>query len=179
MKYESIGMGLSVNTGPPERDAAVESKYTKPFIDATIKVLETMAFTPPRLVETCLWDQAHAVGEVVGVVGLAGREKNIKGFLSIGFTEASIVQIVSNMFGEEFESMNTEVKEAVGEIANMISGQARQGLSAMGVKLEGGLPSIVSGKKLVMGSSGKKPLIMIKFEVEKGPFEVGVCIDGL
>jgi len=75
--------------------------------------------------------------------------------------------------------MTEEVREAVGEIANMISGQARQGLSSIGVKLDGGLPTIVTGKELDVNGTEDKPVLMVKFEVEKGPFELGVCIEGM
>jgi chemotaxis protein CheX len=99
--------------------------------------------------------------------------------MSVGFTEASIVQVVSSMLGEEFPGICDEVREAVGEIANMISGQVRQSLSAQGVKLQAALPSVVSGKDLMMDGSMKRPSIMVQFSVDKGPFEVGICIEGL
>ncbi|MCP4716437.1 MAG: chemotaxis protein CheX [Deltaproteobacteria bacterium] len=157
----------------------MDSKFVKPFIDATVKVLETMAFTVPTVGETCLWEQNHAVADVVGIVGLTSDDEVVRGALFVGFAAPSIIQIVSNMFGEEYETMNDEVREAVGEIANMISGQARQALSAMDIKLQGSLPTIISGKEIDIEGPVKKPLIMVKFSVEKGPFELGLCIDGL
>jgi chemotaxis protein CheX len=48
----------------------------------------------------------------------------------VSFTEASILPIVSNMFGEEIKEMNEEIKDAVGEITNMISGQASKRLAS-------------------------------------------------
>jgi chemotaxis protein CheX len=157
----------------------MDSKIVKPFIDATVKVLETMAFTPPTLKETCVWDPEQTVAEVMGVIGLSNEDESIQGFMSIGFSAPSIIQIVSNMFGEEFKSMTDEVREAVGEIANMVSGQVRQALSAMDIKLQASLPTIIAGKELVIEGTEKRPMIMVKFEVEKGPFEIGVCIEGL
>ncbi len=157
----------------------MESKYVKPFIDATVKVLETMAFVKPVVGETSVWNHEQTVAEVMGIIGLTSEDENIKGFMTIGFTNTSIIQIVSSMFGEEFETMTEEVREAVGEIANMISGQARQGLSALGVKLDGGLPTIVTGKELDVNGTDDKPILMVKFEVEKGPFELGICIEGI
>lgn len=157
----------------------MESKYVKPFIEATVKVLETMAFVKPTVGETCVWDHEKAISEVMGIIGFSNEEENIKGFMTVGFVEPSIVQIVSSMFGETFESMTEEVREAVGEIANMISGQARQGLSVMGLKLEGGLPTIITGKGLDINDTEDKPVWMVRFEVENGPFELGICIEGL
>jgi len=155
----------------------MESKFVQPFVDATIKVLETMAFVTPQHEETCLCEKGHSAGEVIGIVGLANEDKNIKGFMSIGFSEKSIIHVVSCMFGEEFTSVNEEVSEAVGEIANMISGQARQQLSKMEIKLQAAIPSIIKGKNLDL--KGKNPIIVIKFKVDSGPFELGICMEGM
>ncbi len=157
----------------------IESKYVKPFIEATIKVLETMAFTTPTVGEIRIWEPEHSVGEVAGIVGLSNEDETIRGFLSIGFSADSIIQIVSNMFGEEYESMNEEVREAVGEIANMISGQARQALSSLDIKLQGSLPTIISGNKLEIEGTEKKPMVMVPCSVEKGAFELAICIEGI
>ncbi|MCX8043368.1 MAG: chemotaxis protein CheX [Desulfobacterota bacterium] len=157
----------------------MDNRIVQPFIDATVKVLGTMAFVTPQVIDITTWDNDRAVGEVVGIIGLSNADEKIRGFMSVGFSEASIVQIVSNMLGEEFPGICEEVREAVGEIANMISGQVRQSLSSQGIKLQASLPSVVSGKDLMMDGSMKRPSIMIQFSVEKGPFEVGICIDGI
>ena len=155
------------------------NKYVAPFIDATIIVLETMAFVKPVVGETCIWNKEKTVAEVVGLIGFSNEEENIKGFMTIGFTKSSIIQIVSNMLGEEFETMNDEVREAVGELANMISGQARQKISLMGSKLEAGMPTIISGKDLEVKGAEGKDITIVNFEIEKGPFELGICLGGL
>ncbi len=157
----------------------MDEKIVSLFIDATLKVMETMAFVTPTIGETLDWDNANAVGEVVGIVGLTNEADNIRGFMTVGFTEGSICQVVSNMLGEDITKLCDEVREAVGEIANMISGQARQGLSAKGIKLQASLPSVVSGKDLTVDGIFKNPMVMIKFAVDNGPFEVGICMDGI
>ena len=48
---------------------------------------------------------------------------------------------VTNMLGEEIEEMNEEIKDAVGEITNMISGQARKKLDEQGMSLKAAIPS--------------------------------------
>jgi chemotaxis protein CheX len=153
--------------------------YTQPFVDAAVKVLETMAFTTPKLQEIGPWDKKQVAGQVVGIIGLSNENENLQGFMSVGFTESCICRIVSNMLGEEFACICDEVREAVGEIANMISGQARQGLSAKGIKLQAALPSVISGNDLVVDGSEKTPHVMITFDTEAGSFEIGICIDGL
>ncbi len=151
----------------------------KPFVDASIKVIQTMAFLVPVAGESKVWDGNELLGEVMGLIGLSNEKEKIKGFMAVGFEESSIVQVVSNMLGEEFTTITSDVREAVGEIANMICGQARQGLSASGIKLQASLPSVISGKDLKLNGTEKAPLLILPFQVEKGPFEVILCIEGL
>ena len=94
-----------------------------PFIDATLHVLETMASTKARAGKPYLKKDFVAKGDVSGVIGLTGETS---GTISVSFTENSILAIVSSMFNEEMTELNDEIKDAVGEIANMISGQARR-----------------------------------------------------
>ncbi len=155
----------------------VPSDIIPPFINATIKVMETMAMLNPVAGDIIPWDSTRSVGEVVGIVGLNNEEKNIKGFLSIGFAEATICQVVTNMLGEEFTAICDEVREAAGEIANMISGQARKELTEQGLKLQASLPSIISGKDLVVEGSDSEHFYIVSFQLESGPFEIGVCIE--
>lgn len=149
------------------------------FIDATVKVLETMAFMTPVVGETMICEHGQHFGEVIGLVGLTNEAEGIRGFMSVGFCEGSICQIVSSMLGEDMERMCEETREAVGEIANMISGQARQSLSSKGIKLQASLPSIISGNGLNIDSTLKNPLMTVRFSVDRGSFEVGVCMDGI
>ncbi len=67
----------------------------------------------------------------------------------------------------------------MGEIANMISGQARKRISLLGTKLGAGLPTIISGKDLKLNRPKGKNMTMVKFELEKGFFELGICLEGL
>lgn len=157
-------------------ELSADSKIVQPFIDAIMKVMQTMVGITPTVGDIQLWNNEHAAGEIVGIVGLANEQENVQGFMSIGFSKASLLQIVSSMLGETFTEVNTEVREAAGEIANIVSGQARLGLSAMGLKLQAGLPSVISGQQLVLEWSPKKALLLIKFEIKSGAFALGLCL---
>lgn len=157
----------------------MDKTYIQPFVDAAVKVLETMAFMTPALRGIGPWDKKVAAGQVVGIIGFSNENENLQGFMSLGFTEACICRVVSNMLGEEFTVICDEIREAVGEIANMISGQARQGLSAKGIKLQAALPSVISGRDLVVDGTEKTPHVMITLDTENGSFEIGLCINGL
>ena len=146
-----------------------------PFLAATMNVLETMAFTKPRPGKPSIKDEATAKGDVTGLCGLAGDQ--ISGSFSISFTEPAILAIVSGMFGKEMTELNHEIRDAVGEITNMISGGARNVLSAKGYKFNMAIPTIIVGQGHEISHKSKGPIIVIPFEIDAGAFYVEVCLE--
>ncbi|RLB20127.1 MAG: chemotaxis protein CheX, partial [Deltaproteobacteria bacterium] len=67
--------------------------------------------------------------------------------------------------------------DAVGEIANMISGQARQKLEVMGRILHGSIPSVIVGKNHQIRHITSHPVIAVPFETENGGFTIEICIE--
>ncbi len=148
-------------------------KYINPFLEGTIEVLKTMAFVDPRPGKPYLKQNNLAKGDVSGIIGITGT---IKGSLALSFSTGSILKIVSNMLGEEITSLNGEIRDAVGEITNMVSGAARKKIEAMGYSLSASLPTVVSGEDHsimhVLGGSN----IVIPFEMDEGPFVVDISM---
>ncbi|MCK4389076.1 MAG: chemotaxis protein CheX [Desulfobacterales bacterium] len=152
----------------------MDVKLINPFIDATLNVLETMAFTRAEAGRPYLKNDQVARGDVSGVIGLIGE---VSGTISVSFTEKSILAIVSNMFGEEMKECNEEIQDAVGEITNMISGQARQKLEEMGRSLKAAIPTVITGKNHTITHVTKHPIIAIPFSTDNGKFTIEVCFE--
>jgi len=89
-----------------------------PFINATLNVLETMAFVKSKAGKPYLKEDDVAQGDVSGVIGFTGETN---GAVSVTLGESCILKIVSNMFREEMKEINSEITDAVGELTNMIS----------------------------------------------------------
>lgn len=152
----------------------MDVNLVNPFIDATVNVLETMAFTKAQANKPYLKEDSIARGDVSGIIGLTGEAS---GTISVSFTEECIISIVSNMFGEEVKEINGEIEDAVGEIANMISGQARQKLEEGGRSLKAAIPTVVRGKSHSITHVTSHPIVAVPFKTEKGDFTVEVCFE--
>jgi chemotaxis protein CheX len=152
----------------------MDVRLINPFIDATLHVLTSMAFTKATVGTPYLKKDDVAKGDVSGIVGLSGEAR---GTISVSFSEESILAIVSNMFGEKILEINDEVKDAVGEILNIVSGQARQKLEAMGRTLKGAIPTVITGKNHAISHITKQPIVAIPFETDNGSFTIEVCIE--
>jgi len=152
----------------------MDAKFISPFINATLNVLGTMASTKAEAGKPYLKKDQVASGDVSGVIGLIGK---VKGTLSVSFTEKSILAIVSNMLGEEMKELNEEIKDAVGEITNMISGQARQELEDLGRSLQAAIPSVIMGKDHTITHVTSYPVIAVPFSTSNGQFTIEVCFE--
>ncbi len=145
-----------------------------PFINATVNVLETMAFVKCEAGKPFLKQDQEAKGDVTGIIGLTGETN---GSISVTFDEPTILKIVSNMFGEEMTELNSEVSDAVGEITNMISGQARRELEEIGKVFQAAIPSVVAGKNHSIVHLVGGPKIGIPFKTKEGSFTIEVCFE--
>ena len=93
-------------------------ELAKPFIKAAVDVISTMAFVKPTVGKPYVKKNNVAAGDVTGLVGVTG-DKN--GSVSLSFSRGCAVAIVKNMLGDEIDDIMTDVKDAVGELTNMIS----------------------------------------------------------
>lgn len=152
----------------------MDANLINPFIEATLHVLETMASTRAEAGKPYLKKDQVARGDVSGVIGMTGETR---GTISISFSEASILPIVSNMLGEEMKEMNEEIKDAVGEVTNMISGQARKRLDEQGRSLKAAIPTVIMGKDHSITHMTTHPIIAIPFSTDNGEFTIEVCFE--
>ena len=152
----------------------MDVKLINPFISATKNVLETMAFVKSEAGKPYLKKDDVAKGDVTGVIGFTGETN---GTVSVTFDERSILKIVSNMFGEEVKELNDEITDAVGELTNMISGQARKELEEIGKVFHGAIPTVITGKNHKIDAVTKGPKIAIPFTTDAGRFTIEICLE--
>ena len=145
-----------------------------PFINATLNILETMAFVKSEAGKPYLKKDTIAQGDVSGVVGITGETN---GTVTVTFDELCILKIVSNMFGEEIKEINSDISDAVGELTNMISGQARRELAEIGKVFQGAIPTVITGKNHRLETMTKGPKIAIPFKTDFGSFTIEVCLE--
>ncbi len=152
----------------------MDVRLINPFINATLCVLETMAFIQVTAGKPYVKKDNRAVGDVTGVLGLTGVAN---GTIAVTFEEKCILTIVSNMFGETMDVLNDEISDAVGELTNMISGQARRELEQLGKVFRAAIPSVVTGRNHSIRHYSDGPKIAIPFNTDGGDFTIEVCFE--
>jgi chemotaxis protein CheX len=152
----------------------MDVQYINPFITSTIHVIKTMSSVDVSVGKPYLKKDEVARGDVSGIIGLIG---DVKGSISVSFSEECILPIVSSMFAETITELNDEVKDAVGELSNMISGQARQKLELIGRNLKAAIPIVIMGKNHTISHITKDKIIAIPFKTANGDFTIEVSFE--
>jgi chemotaxis protein CheX len=138
----------------------VQVKYIQPFIDATIKVFKE--FVGVDIVPGAPFVFKHSENQcqydISGIIGIAGQTI---GIVVVSFPENVALDFTSATTGEKATEFNDTVIDLVGEIINIIAGNAKQGLEQY--KLVISLPTIITGYKHQISGVSGVPLIGIPF----------------
>ena len=153
----------------------IDVNVVNPFLDAVIDVLSTMAQISPEPGRPYIKGSRLARGDITGIIGITGKDK---GTISLTFNEPTALAVVSNMLGEEVTDVDV-LRDGIGEVTNMISGQARQGLAALGMKFHAGIPMVVMGKNHKIQHVSQGPVLAIPFFTQKGEITIEVCFGRL
>ena len=93
----------------------------KPFVQATINVLSSMTGLSPVPGKPYVKKTDKAQGDVSAIVGITGCKS---GAVALSFSQSCAIALVKGMLGDAIEDIIADTRDAVGEITNMISGQA-------------------------------------------------------
>lgn len=146
----------------------------KKFISATVNVLSTMANINPVAGKPFVKTNMIGLGDVTALVGLTGAKS---GSIAVTFPKATAIGVVRGMLGDDIQDIINDTKDTVGEICNMISGQARAQLAEAGLSLQGSTPTIVFGDNHSISHISTAAVIAIPFTSSVGEFIVEFCFE--
>lgn len=148
----------------------MDVKLINPFVVATLEILETMAQTKAKAGQPFVKKDSIARGDVSAIIGMVG---DISGMVSVSFVAKTIIAIASRMLGETI-TQKDEIRDAVGEISNMVSGRARCLLEEQGRILQGTLPTVIMGKNHTIFHMSDSPVLAIPFTTDSGDFTIEI-----
>ncbi len=151
----------------------MKAEFINPFLEATISVIKTMAFVEVTPGKPYIKKGNASNGDISGIVGITGEAE---GSLCITFSKDCILGVIGRMFDEKLKEINEEVKDAVGELTNMISGDSRRRLQELGYNFQGAIPSVISGAGHEIKHVTKGPILSVPFSSPSGNFTLEVCL---
>lgn len=144
--------------------------FINPFLAATQKVFKVQCFLEAKPGKPALKKPTDPLllGDISGIISITSE--SFTGTLAISLTEEIFKKIAENMLGEPCPEVNENNIDLVGELANIILGQAKLDLNKVGYSIQMALPSCVWGKDHKIKHFGGGICIVIPFETETGIF---------
>jgi len=154
-----------------EHKHTVDVRIINAVINATINVFAQFGVKDIKM-EKATPKSPHdpLMGEISSVVEI--KSQAFQGHLCISFDKDSYLEVVSLMLMEEQTELTPDNQDAVGEINNIIFGNAKAEISHFGVQLT--VPKVLLGSGKVVpcpeGSAG----MIVPFTTPKGKFYITV-----
>ncbi|APG26787.1 hypothetical protein A7E78_02295 [Syntrophotalea acetylenivorans] len=102
-----------------------------------------------------------------GMIGFAG---DLRGTVVIHLP-AKVAIAITNAFLElDLDEVNDEVKDAIGELANMVAGGIKYLLPDQDQDVQLSIPSVISGRGYTCEATGKTERFAVEFETVGGRF---------
>ncbi len=154
----------------------MQVKYIQPFVNATVKVFKEFLGVAIKPGQPFLFDhnENKYSYDISGIIGIGGQTL---GIVVVSFPKLIALNLASSITGETIKIFDDTVIDLVGEIVNIIAGNAKKGLEEY--KLAISLPSIVKGvNHQITGITGV-PMIGIPFSTPKGNIYLFVSLKDL
>jgi len=144
-------------------------EFAKYIARATEEIFNTMIFMEISAGDPFTNGKRTIASHVSAMIGLSG---DFTGMLYLHCPEPVALAIAGAMLGMDLERIDTDVKDALGEITNMMAGGLKEALTAENIALEIAIPTAVSGQAYTISSPSGSERLVIPFTVEQGQFIV-------
>ncbi len=144
------------------------------IVDVTSEIFSSMVMMEVTSDATLLPTLGSLRSSITGMVGLAGTHK---GVLAIHIPNQLALAITGSFLGMEVESVNEDVQDAVGELANMLGGNIKGILSERGRDIALSLPSTISGEQYFFQALNDVDTLIIPFNAPAGTFHVELQLE--
>ncbi len=111
------------------------------IVEGTKDVFSTMLMIDLQEGEPVLNEEINS--NLSSILGLGG---DIKGMLGVHCPEKTAKKITGELLGMEIESLDEDVNDAIGEIANMIAGNLKISFEKIGINTLLAIPTTVTGE---------------------------------
>ncbi len=152
----------------------MDVQYINPFVLAIKRVFETMVQTKVQVGKPFVKHDPSASADVSGVIGFSG---DAAGSVVLSFPERVAIEAASKFAGVPIDQHHPDFADAIGELANMVAGNAKKEFRGMSVSIS--LPNVIIGKEHVVSTSRSVPRVVIPCETEFGSVyvEIGMTTD--
>lgn len=118
----------------------MKAEYINPFLSATVAVFDTMLGCKLTRRDPFVKKSFQPEHEVSGIIGLSGKAK---GTVVLSLSKEAALRATSVLLKEQRSEVNAEVVDAIGELTNIIAGNAKAQLEHLALSVS--LPTVITG----------------------------------
>ncbi len=146
-------------------------EFAKKIVETTEEIFNTMIFMEISAEPPLEKKKQPLGGHISAMIGLSG---GFSAMLSLHCPEAVGLGIAGAMLGIDIDEVDADVKDALGEIANMIAGGLKERFATEGIDLVLAIPTTVSGKSYTIASQTRSNRVVTPFTIAAGQFFVEI-----
>jgi chemotaxis protein CheX len=149
----------------------VKAKFINPFLAASVNLFKEYLGIAVTNQNPVLLKDPQSLHEVSGIIGLAGETT---GAVVLSFPRETAIAIVGRLSSKTYKALSNEVLDGVGELVNIIAGNAKKDLEEFRIVIS--LPGVIVGSSYRIHWPEGIPVIGIPFSSDLGEFSVNVSL---
>ena len=154
----------------------LDVKFLKPFVDGTLNTLKIQCQLEATTEKPYIkGKQPQPEFEIAAVIGITSNAFN--GTITLLFPEKVYLTLMSNMLGETFTEITSDLQDGAAELLNIIFGGAKVALSNQGYSVQKAIPTVVRGKLLQTTHLGSAGIFVLPFTTTAGVFHIEIGVD--
>ena len=147
----------------------MKADFINPLIQATADTFTMMLGVEPRRTNVII---RRGTIETYGLSGIIKIEGKVDGAIVLNMPEDVALSVASGFTGEELKRVTSDVVDAIGELTNIVAGDAKTRLFQEGYEFDISLPRVVLGRNLLTIGSDRAPWVVISFQSNVGSFDL-------
>lgn len=154
----------------PAANSAINPKLIVPFVNAVRNVFSTMVKVATEIERPTVKRMPGASYDVSSIIGFSG---DVVGSVVVSFQLEAAKKLVAAFAQVELDVNDPDFADALGELANMIAGNAKKDL---GCKASISTPSVIVGAGHHVARLSDVPTLVVPCKTPVGDFAVEVSI---
>lgn len=150
---------------------SIRAEHVNPFILSNLETFSKMVGVEAKPAKPVLKQDAKLDYDISGIIGLSGK---VIGTVSLSFPQATALAVCNKFMSASLQEMNGEILDAVGELVNIVAGNAKKGLSEFSIEIS--LPSVIVGRNHRIVEPKGCLGFVIPFASSLGNFHMGVSL---
>ncbi|MDR0307651.1 MAG: chemotaxis protein CheX [Chitinispirillales bacterium] len=144
--------------------------YANPFIVSTIETFKKMLNIEGKTGKLAVKTNDKHTYDVSGVIGLSGEAQ---GSICLSFPKDVALKAVSALLGMEIKEIGPDVSDGIGELVNIVAGNAKQYLTKYTLSIS--LPKVVIGNHTIAVTKDV-PTLVVPFISSLGEFAIEIAL---